>query len=402
VVSVTNFLTTVIVGRAAGQDALGAYALAFSVMLLFLCMQQSLVCLPYTIKVCHLKPDERRGLTGSALLQAIFLSAILSLVMAIGIGATAFSSSSAITTLLVALAVAMPFALLRDFARRISFAQFNMPIALAIDGSVFALQIWLLVILWRSSLLTATTTYLAIAIACATAGLFWVWHRRREFSLSWRVALSDIRWSWPLGGWVLGSQIVTVANSYLIFWLAAAKLGMLASGTLAACNVIIQLSNPILLGTYNILSPRLAVANAQEGSQGVARVARQTTVFLAVVMALFCVVAFIFGDFVVRILYGNTYAIAEVGIISGLMGLAELASAIGGAPDQVLWVRHRPSLSFWTGLTGLGCMVIAANWLIPAWGLIGVVSALVMGNSVASALRWFAFNRLIGGQSDEG
>ena len=396
VVSATNFLTGVVVGRGAGEEALGAYSLAFSVMLLMLCVQQSLICFPYTVKICHAVDTDKRRLTENAFSQSLLLCVILCAALLLGIAAVASQIDRSVLILAAAFSIALPFAMLRDFARRVSFARFSTWTAFAIDTAVLALQIVLMALLWQFDMLSAGTAYFAIGAACAAATLCWAWQRRSELAFSPRNAVRELRSDWQLGSWVFASQIVTVVNSYLIFWLAAVKLGVMASGILAACNVIVQFSNPILLGTYNMLSPRLAAANATGGAEAVPRVARMTTLFLAAVMGTFTLLSFLLGGVVVRTLYGDAYAVAEVGLVCGLLGLAEFAAALGGPADQTLWVKHRPALSFLAGLVGLGCMLAGGLTLITTWGLVGVVASLVLGNSVASAIRWYLFRRLVG------
>ena len=69
VVSAARFVTNVVIGRACGKEELGLYALGFSVLLLVVCAQESLVTTPYTVFGNRLRGRRRAVRAASALLQ---------------------------------------------------------------------------------------------------------------------------------------------------------------------------------------------------------------------------------------------------------------------------------------------------------------------------------------------
>jgi O-antigen/teichoic acid export membrane protein len=392
-VSATNFLTTVIIGRAAGQDELGAYTLAFSMTLVLVCLQESLICLPYTIRHRRYEVIPRREFAGSTLLQAALLAVVLVLLMAIGALLTGAGNLIPMH-LSIVLTFASPFILLRDFARRISFAHLDISRTIIVDSAVFVLQLGTLLALWRVGWLSATVAYVVIAAACAVGGTLWLWSFREHFLPGSKRLVQDFRNGWSLGGWVLSSQIVSILTTYLIYWLVAGHLGTVASGVLTACSAIILLTNPVTLGTYAYLTPRLSSALAGGGRRGVLVVALQTSAFLGTVMGAICLAAFVFGDLFLNLVYGAEFA--GYANVSGLYGLFAVAQAVGAAPEHALWVTHRPQISFWTGLLGLACTVALAVWWMPMWGLTGAVSAMAIGSGLTAAMRWVAFLRSLG------
>jgi O-antigen/teichoic acid export membrane protein len=390
-VSATNFLTTVIIGRAAGQDALGSYTLAFSITLVLLCLQESLICLPYTVRHRRYELIPRREFAGSTLMQAALLAVVLVLVLTIGSWAAGAGNLISLR-LSIVVAIASPVVLLRDFARRMSFAHLEVNRAIVVDCAVLVLQLAALLVFWQFGWLAATSAYVAIAVACSVAGAMWLWSFRENFLPGNRRLLQDFREGWALGGWVLASQIVSILSTYVMYWLVAGHLGTVASGVLTACSAIILVTNPVTLGTYAYLTPRLSSALAGGGTRGVLRVAVQTTVFLGTVMGAICCAAFVLGNPFLRLIYGAEFT--GYGVVSGLYGLFALAQAVGAAPEHALWVTHRPQISFWTGLLGLACTIALAVWWMPLWGLVGAVSAMAFGSALTATLRWVAFLRL--------
>ena len=62
-VSGTNFLTLVIVGRSCGLQELGVYSLAFTVVVILMALQESLLIAPYTVMMSRLARPDRAGWT---------------------------------------------------------------------------------------------------------------------------------------------------------------------------------------------------------------------------------------------------------------------------------------------------------------------------------------------------
>src|ERR1035437_4034789 len=67
VVSATNFLTGVIIGRACSKEELGLYMLGFSLILLVTGLQTTLICTPYMVYAPRLKGSAHALYTGSTL-----------------------------------------------------------------------------------------------------------------------------------------------------------------------------------------------------------------------------------------------------------------------------------------------------------------------------------------------
>src|SRR6185503_4571137 len=76
-VSGTNFLTLVVMGRACGMYELGVYSLAFTAVVTLMALQESLLIAPYTVINTRFRSAERRSAYCAATLvqQLLFGSA---------------------------------------------------------------------------------------------------------------------------------------------------------------------------------------------------------------------------------------------------------------------------------------------------------------------------------------
>ena len=393
IASGTNFATTIILGRFGGAESLGVYALVFSISVLILTIQESLISLPYTIQCRQLSSAKRHRYLGSSLIQACLLASVVSpLLLIFGVMTGWLTEESALARAICAFALVAPMAMMRDIARRVSIAHLRPRGALAVDIAVSVTQISLLSSLAFSSRLNAASAWLVIGFACLLGSAGWFVATRKKFVLTMRRWRSDMLRNWRLGHWVLSSQVCSVLNGFAAAWLITLLMGSAAAGIFVGCTAIVLLSNPFILGMHNLLCPRIAAAYTEKGVEALRRVVLDTTFFLAASLSLFCAVVYMFGGPLTTFIYGESYQGYET--TTFVMALAVLASGTGMSCDHALWVIHRPKVSFLTGLLGLSVTVLVTLVAIPALGVLGGSLGLLCGNAVSSATRIFVLARM--------
>lgn len=401
VVSGTNFLTTVMVGRMCGLDELGIYSLGFGIVVLITNVQESLISVPYTIYGNRLQPESRAEYAGSILVHYGMLSALAMLCLVLfSVVLTKGVGPAGLAPVIWLLAGIIPFTLLREFGRRFAFAHLHMATALLLDIAVAMMQIGGLVWLAANGDLTSVTTYAVVGLACAAAGLPWLVLARAKIVLRWEQVTRELRRSLSFGKWVFASQITGTVHAYLLYWLLALLLDTTTTGAFAACWTVVMIANPFLLGISNVLSARAARAFAEGGRAEVRRVIYKTTLVLGSAMAAFCWLVFLFGGEMMRLLYGREYAGYEHTI--SVLAIAMLVSALLIAVDHGLKVMERPNMNFKASLMGLGVTLMAAPYLVVQWNVLGAACGFLVGALVALAVRWMAFLRLVGGISWRG
>jgi len=257
VVSATNFVTGVLIGRYCTKDEFGLYMLGFSIVLLVLDLQISLIATPYMVYSPRLKGEEQRLYRGSSLIHQGVLSAIVMFVLAAwGIILSLGFGPPGLSPVIWALVAAIGFIMFREFVRRLCFAGLRMEIALLFDCCVAALQVAGLLILARSGLLSATRAYWVIGCACATAGAGWLLLNRSGFTVQARRAISDLEQNWTFGKWVFASGMLWTVSMNLYPWLLTFFHGTSSVGVWGACLVVTALANVPLAGLQNYLGPR--------------------------------------------------------------------------------------------------------------------------------------------------
>jgi O-antigen/teichoic acid export membrane protein len=393
-VSATSFLALIMIGRWTDASELGAYAIGSSVLALLLAAQESLVTRPYSIQL-H-RPRRNAG-------EHAFSVLVLSLLLAasgmfvLGVGAltlSAFGAHHELVDVSWAVAGAMPFVLLREFARRFAFAHLKMFRALMLDAAVAAFSVGMLAWLGWSGRLSAVTAFAALGVSCAIAGFGWLYLARREFELRLHQIRPTLMQSWVLGRWLLSGQLALQVQGYLMYWLSLIIAGATVTGIFAACMSIVSFANPLLFGFYNVATPRFVNTLKNEGSAGLRRQAARDTLLLGAVMTSFCLLVLLLGDRAMHVLYAGAEYSGN-GHILAVLAAAALAAAVGAPASLALASaeRARPVAAVMTFTAVLN--VVLLWWLMPAWGLLGAAYAALIAETAGSLGRWTAFLALM-------
>ncbi len=390
VVSGTSFLTTVLVGRLCGAEELGLYSLGFSIVLLITTVQQALIQTPYTVYYRRTPESERSSYAGSILLHWGMLAILAMAGLLLGSATVAAGfGPPALASILWILVAAIPFLLLRDFARGYAYARLRVHSALLLDVAVSSLQIAGLIALAMTNVLHAASFFAVCGVAGLLGTSLWLWVRRREFRPQWSSARREWGRSWRFGRWVFASGMVSSLNSdAFLVWLLALVLGKASAGIFAACMTIVFFSNPFILGINQILMPRTAHALADGGVSQLRRVVYYTSLLLAAVMGLFGMAVIVWGEDIMRLVYGREFTGHHTTMIA-VVG-AVLASASGLGPSKGLLALERPNLDLVACTIGFIITAIGATALVTSWGVFGVACGWLAGN-VAMTLARFVF-----------
>jgi O-antigen/teichoic acid export membrane protein len=393
IVSGGSFFTTVLIGRLCGPSDLGVYSLAFAVVVLLYTVQQSLVTVPYTIYVHRMEGEARREYVGGVLAHC----GIFSILSTAGLAcAAAFATLGfgpvELIPVLWALSATISFLLLRDFGRRLAFADLRMNNAFALDALVVALQLVLVGGLALVGRLSATTAFAAAGLSCALVGVSWLYFARSQFTLGWTPIKRAWRQNWSFSKWVLADQTATTLNNYVMHWLLAILFGVAATGLFAASATILCVLNPLVLGLNNVLMPRVAVAIAAGSAAELRRVLWKSTLVVTATTALFCETLLAFGPQIMRILYGAAYA-GQSRTVS-VLAIDMLVSSLAMAPAYALWARERSRTLFEVRVLRIALAIVVSLCLAASMGPIAAAYGLLAGSVVATVLIFWIHYKL--------
>ena len=390
VVSGTSFVSTVLIGRAAGAAELGSYAIAVSVFASMMAVQNALILLPFTIQ--QHRPDRgARAHAGGAFALSGGVAVLAAAATALAaVGFTLAGAHAVLVTLSCAVAAVLPFILVREFARRFEFARLRMHAALATDAAVSAIQLGGLGAMAWSGHLDALSACLWSGLACGVPALVWAAAARREFQFDRPAIVETARESWRLGKWLMLGQITVQVQSYGAYWLIMGLGGAASTGVFAACMSLVGFANPLLFGVANVLTPKQAFAWRSGGSAGLLREAVRNALLLGGMISAFCLLLTIAGEQLLHILfYGGDYA--GYGHLVAVLGFATLATAIGMPASNALAAMERPRAIVVVGGFGVIVTIAAMAALMLRWGVLGAAYGDLAGSVVGALGRWLAF-----------
>lgn len=394
IVSAANFFTSIIIGRACSKDEFGLYMLGFSIVILCVNTQVSLISAAYTVYSPRLPGEERARYTGSTLIHQLVLAALA--VTGLLIAATVFSlgvGPKGLAPVAWTLAAVIFFLLLKEYARQICFAGLRTKTVLVLDLFVSCAQvIGLLLLAWFGAL-AANTAYWILGGACALAAFAWLSAMRRHFAPRRQQVLPDFRHNWTFSKWIFAQNLAFVASNQVYPWLLAGFHGPEANGVFGACAGVVFFANPFIIGLGNFLGPKTAHAYSQGGAGEMRRVVSLADQFFLITMTLFCGVMVFFGNWVLVLLFGAKYA--GNGTVVSLLALGQLVWAMTVPANFGLNALERPDVAFKSLLLSLVVMATVGVWLVWAFGPMGVAAGLLTGNMAACIYTRLVFAKRI-------
>ncbi|HYW80155.1 MAG TPA: hypothetical protein VE890_11290 [Thermoguttaceae bacterium] len=395
-VSGTSFVTTVCIGRMCSKDELGVYYLGLSIFYIVRGIQGQTVSAPYLVYCNRRRDAELASYSGSSLAhQAVFsmltmaFLAVLACVLSMGIGPAALAS-----VVWVLLGV-MPFLLLREYTRRFSFAHLRLPVAIAIDATVAALQLGSLVLLAYFGGLSVLTAFVVMGGACAVASVGWLLSKRHSFRFSGTHIVADWWHNWSFAKWALAGDLIGYSAPYIMPWIVVTACGETATGMLAACATLIGLANTFVMGVGNYLTPKAAKTYSSEGLDALCHLLTKTALMFVATLGGFALLVLLAGDYAAVFVYGSDYAGTGAGVVMTILALEMLAMSMGLTVGAGLWAMERPSANFAADVCTLTVTITTAICLVHPLGIVGAAAAALLGTSTGALVRFLTFMRLV-------
>lgn len=395
VVSLKNFLASIIIARACTREQFGLYVLGLTIVALLVDLQASLISTPYTVYGPRLDGHDHARYTGSTFIHQMVLAliAVVALLAASGVMAFTRARDTGVATVLVVLAVILAAPLMQDYLRRLSFAVLELKSAVIADIAVAVVQIGLLSTIAVRAPIKPTTAYVVLALASLAGILSWRVASRVRFHLSSAHAGTDLRLALRTGKWILISGVLWTLGMNLYPWLLASFHGTAATATWAACFAAAAFAGPVITGIGNVVGPRLSLALATGGTAALRRATLSSTYLLGGAMLPFVIGAALFGSRVVALAYGDKYA--GSGAVVLLLMANSFFTAVGLPYSRGLFAIERADLDVLSNLIALVVMVTAGIWLVRAFGVTGAALGLAVGGFGACAARVFLFVRFV-------
>jgi len=369
IVSLGNFLTTIILARALTPSAYGLWSVIFGLILFLNVLPATLVNYPLSVRVAARDDDASGELVKAALTLTALLAVpqmLLLFTVSILVAHRALGMCAGVCLLLWQL---------QETTRRALMARFAFGKTLGTDAISYlgqAAMVWLFAHEYQSS---PEVAFAIMGLTCGVAAIVQLWF----LGPRWRGRLNLRRHAWDFwatGRWVLGTNLLANFSIQAGPWALFLLRGPADAAGFQAVSNLLGVSHPIMLSLGNFLVPAVARARAKLGLLQARRVAlgqsaQAAWLLLPLILALLIIPRFLLG-----LVYGSASTYVALDWPLRLLAITYVFTYWAMAIKFFLIaVESRNRTQF---LFDLSWTALFIGLLIPLslrWGVVGLILA---------------------------
>jgi O-antigen/teichoic acid export membrane protein len=390
----SNFFVGILLARWLAPEQYGAYALAFSIFLLFFQLYHSFVLEPMSV----FGGSEYRDCLRGYLRQLLWIHLAIALLVCFVLGLSAclahlVQSSGGLAGALAGATIAGPCVLLLWLARGTFYVRVA-PKAAACGAILYCATLLAgLFLLFHQGWLSPFTAFLLMGLSALLTSALLLAQLRQ--SLPRNKATPDLksiwRQHWRYGRWALGSSVATWVPSNICYAAVSGFFGIASAGELKA---LLNLALPVghtATALSLLLQSHAARIHLQEGTVGIRSLTRRMTQLLSAGALFYWAGLVFFSHQAVHLLYGGNYE-----AIAHLMPWLALASVLQVAicgPGIGLRAMGSPASVFLAYLASSTISVLVGIPLIWKLGVPGVIVAMILSNFLAMMVAFSLLRR---------
>jgi len=356
----------------------GYFVLAYTAMLTALTFQSAVITRPHNVLAVARRGDAYANYSTTAAASQLAFTGALTVLCIVGAGVAQLTGSGR-AALLFALALALFSWQLQEFGRRVLYTEGRLGMALVNDVMSYGTSAVALVVLWRVDRLTVTRALVVIAFAFAIGAV--AIGRQLRVALSGKLDASALTESWQFGKWLGLAEVGQWFSTQFVYYLAAAVIGLVASGALKAGQTLL---GPIaaFLAFFTSYLP-IVFARELHGSGSLARKLRWSFSLVLPVVIAYCVVTAVFAEPLLEHVYGESYG--GYARVVEAFAIYYVALSFSTITVAVLSARGM-TRDIFAGMTAGGALSVTITWvLLREWGVAGGVAGMLAGWAVAMA-----------------
>ncbi len=395
-ISGSNFLLGVLLGRWMSPDQYGAYALSFSIFILVSFLYQALLLEPLSVFSGSVYRDNIRGYLKATVWMhwgiSFVVCAILASVALIG---RVYGHSPVFPIALTGMTIATPFVLIHGLGRRGFYLKISPgPAAfgstfycILVTGGVF--------FVYHEGWLSAFTAFLVMGFAALVSGIVMLFQLNAALDpATGRPTFRDT-WKrhWEYGRWALGACVVGWVPNYVYVPVVSSFSGLAAAAELRA---LMNLAAPVLQ-TYAALSMLFLPFAARVQDEGGRAAASSLTKKLA---ALFVAGALAYWAVIIplrlqifHLLYAGKYS--DSAYLVPFFAIETIVWSASLGPAILLRAMEAPRALFFANLAASGVALIFGIPATRYFGLRGVVASMIFANAVYVVVAFILHGRKV-------
>jgi len=387
VVSLGNFLMTIILARTLSQEVYGIWTVLFGSILLLNVIHYSLIVYPLMVRASS--PDEVKAQ------QFVTGALVLTIICAIPLGLVLLAASTFINRPYIGLwaSVALLCWQVQETTRRALMARLAYRKALAGDAISYLGQAAVVWFLARKAMLTPESCFVVIALTCLCAAIVQAGLLRLRIPARWEVAKLG-RQFWSTGHWVLWSSLSMNVSLQAVPWSLFILRGAGDAAGFQAVSNLLGFTHPIILSLGNIIVPAAARARVIDGLKAARRVAMVHAMQGGLLLLPYFAVLLIFPRQLLSLFYGSKSSYIGLTVALRLLALAYLFYYLSLAFKFLLNALEENRAQFAAEVVSSSLLAIIIVPSVIIFGVSGAIVALGIWFSVRLAGNLFILRRV--------
>lgn len=372
VVSVSNFLTGIIVAKALSPDQYGFFSLLFTGIFLISGLQNSLITGPLKILGMRSEGIHAFGLYKSHLIIQIIFG--LSLILILNFLFPFFNSGITIHNL-ISFSVALFFFQLNELGRAIFFVKLDIIALFITDCMNHLFRLLLLIVFFFYFRLTPGTALFILATASFIGSISYIFNK--DIYKSKAESLSPIiLGNWNYGKWLLLETVSFSISSQIYLYLVAYWIDRQSAGAFNAVQNMLNTVNVLLIGIMSYTLP-LARMRLLEGSYAIWRkLLVKVGVFLSLVTCATVFIISIFSKYLLALLYKPFYS--NFSYLTYILSLFYILMAVNTVFSTAFQTANLPKVGFIAKFSSAVITLTLSYPLIMYFGIAGAAIGLVL------------------------
>ncbi len=390
-ISLANFLATLILARAISPTELGVYGVGFTTLRLVRAVQEGLTIQPLNTFGPQMGPEAfRRYATGTSLIQ-VGLALLTAAGAAVCGWLLTVTGNDTAGPALFALWFAFLFWQLQEYLRRMLYSQGK--VGAAAVNTFLSNAIRLGVMAWwlGQGRLNGIAGLDAIAWGSLGALLHGFWHTRTYWTVRFgghfnQTLRSTVERNWSFGRYVLGGMLANWVAVEFYPVLTAGMISFAAAGAYRALQNLVAPIHLLLRATDTFLTPRAARLYHQKGRPVLSRTLRLTYAIAGIPILGVLSLAMLFPKPLLRLFYGETYLEYAPGMV--LMALFYALWFSYWPLQTALKAMRRSRPIFIANLAAMAAMFTVGIWMIWQWGVYGTIGGQALNSLIVALITW--------------
>lgn len=379
-----NFIVNVLLARWLSAEEYGAYAVAFSVLLIFYQIHSSLLLEPMSILGPAYHTDNIFFYFNQQIKLHFFETLLMAVLLVGGTAALSslFFSEKKIVDILFVMGCGLPFILLPWFFRRV-FYILEKPLISVVGSLVYFMSsVFGLSVLSRMPVFSSLTAVILVIVSSFFSGsMMSFFFEKRTFSGVENNIFFLLKQNWSIGGWLVVSAALVVLAGQAQIIISGSLLGL---GDAAAMRVLGLFIQPMILSVNaigSLMLPVLSYAYRERDMNKFKQIINNLVFGLVVLSVVYELFLFVFSSQIELVLYAGKYA-KYVPLIP-VWGLIPLLLSINSGPSWGLQAAQKPYSLFIVSVVWVVVSVILGFILTRHYGVLGATISAVLGYLVA-------------------